>query len=68
VELVVKTTETTRREFLKTSALAVAALPVSLGAAATGRYPIGFSTLGCPAWDWIKILDFAQQQGFAAVV
>jgi sugar phosphate isomerase/epimerase len=31
------------------------------------RLPIGFSTLGCPAWDWLKILDFANQNGFAAV-
>jgi sugar phosphate isomerase/epimerase len=44
----------------------VAALPAALHAAG-GRLPIGFSTLGCPSWDWLKILDFAQQNGFAAV-
>jgi len=26
-----------------------------------------FSTLGCPAWDLQKILNFAEQHGFAAV-
>jgi sugar phosphate isomerase/epimerase len=32
-----------------------------------GRLPLGFSTLGCPAWDWPHVLDFAQQHGYAAV-
>ena len=54
----------TRREFLQTAALA-AAYPL-LGAASS-RLPIGFSTLGCPAWEWGKILDFAQANGFSAV-
>ena len=31
------------------------------------RIPIAFSTLGCPAWEWKKILDFAQQHGFSAI-
>ena len=31
------------------------------------RLPISFSTLGCPAWSLGKILDFAEQHGFAAV-
>jgi len=31
------------------------------------RLPIAFSTLGCPSWEWKKILDFASQHGFAAV-
>ena len=44
----------------------MAALPVALRAT-DGRLPIGFSTLGCPSWDWIKVLDFAQQNGFASV-
>ena len=29
--------------------------------------PLGFSTLGCPAWTWTEILDFARSHGFAAV-
>lgn len=31
------------------------------------RIPIAFSTLGCPDWSWQKILDFASQNGFAAI-
>ena len=46
----------------------LAALPEIARARVMGeRLPIGFSTLGCPSWSWIKILDFAQQNGFAAV-
>ena len=59
-------TYTDRREFLQRLAMMIAALPAALHAAG-GRLPIGFSTLGCPSWDWLKILDFAQQNGFAAV-
>ena len=55
-----------RRGFLQRLAAMMAAFPAALSAAGD-RLPIGFSTLGCPSWDWIKILDFAQQNGFAAV-
>jgi len=55
-----------RRNFLQRLIIALAALPTNLRAAGE-RLPIGFSTLGCPSWDWLKILDFAQQNGFAAV-
>ena len=44
----------------------MAVLPEAMRAA-DNRLPIGFSTLGCPSWDWLKILDFAQQNGFASV-
>ena len=44
----------------------MAAFPVALRAAGD-RLPIGFSTLGCPSWGWMKVLDFAQQNGFASV-
>jgi sugar phosphate isomerase/epimerase len=60
-------TPVTRRQFFQSSALLVATLPGNLRAAAAGPLPIGFSTLGCPAWDWLKILDFASQNGFASV-
>jgi sugar phosphate isomerase/epimerase len=33
----------------------------------TPRLPISFSTLGCPAWSLGKILEFAEQYGFAAI-
>jgi len=55
-----------RRAFLERLAAMTVALPVALRATSE-RLPIGFSTLGCPSWDWLKILDFAQQNGFASV-
>src|SRR5215470_18196719 len=60
-----------RRRFLKE--LSVAALAPGFVAKAFSaeikktKLPIAFSTLGCPAWDWTKILDFASQHGFSAV-
>jgi len=60
-----------RREFLQTmssAALLAAALPRMLFAQSKpSRIPIAFSTLGCPAWEWKKILDFAHEHGFAAI-
>ena len=55
-----------RRELFQRLAVLMTALPAGLSAAAK-RLPISFSTLGCPSWAWLKILDFAQQNGFAAV-
>ena len=60
-----------RREFPKTFSSAVLA-PVILGQARSAeskssRIPIAFSTLGCPAWEWKKILGFAGQHGFSAI-
>jgi sugar phosphate isomerase/epimerase len=59
----------TRREFVKTVSVAVGAsvLPIHSFAEAASRIPIAFSTLGCPAWEWLKILTFAQDHGFSAV-
>jgi sugar phosphate isomerase/epimerase len=31
------------------------------------RYPIGFSTLGCPKWPWPKILEQAAALGYASL-
>ena len=31
------------------------------------RYPIGFSTLGCPKWPWEHILDQASSFGYAGI-
>jgi sugar phosphate isomerase/epimerase len=56
----------TRRRFVQTTALAVAALR-SNALANTHRLTVGFSTLGCPAWDFAKILDFAHAHDFSAV-
>lgn len=59
-----------RRQFIKTLSAAVvaqAALPPLFAKSAKSRIAMAFSTLGCPAWEWEKILDFAQDHGFQAV-
>jgi sugar phosphate isomerase/epimerase len=58
----------TRRQFIQTlsvAAVSYAALPVWAGEKT--RIPIAFSTLGCPAWDFTRILQFARQHGYSAV-
>jgi sugar phosphate isomerase/epimerase len=57
---------TTRREFLQTTS-AILCARWTPAPHPTGRLPLGFSTLGCPQWDWNHVLDFAAAQGFAAV-
>jgi sugar phosphate isomerase/epimerase len=52
---------TTRREFVGTAAALL--LPWQ----APQKLPLGFSTLGCPAWPWPKILDFAAEHQFASI-
>jgi sugar phosphate isomerase/epimerase len=58
-----------RREFVKS--LSAALLAPALVSAATAetksKIPIAFSTLGCPKWEWKKILDFAADHGFAGI-
>jgi sugar phosphate isomerase/epimerase len=56
----------TRRSFVK--ALSVAVVSSVFGEERKpGCLPIAFSTLGCPAWELAKILDFAAQNEFSAV-
>ena len=57
---------TTRRAFLETAAALLAAPYAGVRGSVT-RLSLGFSTLGCPAWTWLQILDFAAAHGFAAV-
>jgi sugar phosphate isomerase/epimerase len=57
----------TRRQFIQCLTMTAAAVPLFGAVTKNEALPIGFSTLGCPAWDWRKILDFAQQNGFASV-
>ena len=60
----------TRREFVAASASGAASLALRRFAWATEtkeRLPLAFSTLGCPAWEWPKILEFAESHGFAAI-
>ena len=56
----------TRRQFVGTSAGLLAADWLRAPRIAA-RLPIGFSTLGCPAWTWKQILDFAHTHDYAAV-
>jgi sugar phosphate isomerase/epimerase len=59
-----------RRQFLKTLsavALSQAIMSPLFGKTEKSRIPIAFSTLGCPAWDWSRILEFAHQHGFSAI-
>jgi sugar phosphate isomerase/epimerase len=57
----------TRREFLIELSFAMAGAAFAREQAATSRLPLAFSTLGCPAWDLPKILEFAQKHGFSAI-
>ncbi|MFN0084462.1 MAG: sugar phosphate isomerase/epimerase family protein [Blastocatellia bacterium] len=59
--------QSTRRQFIGSMAGAMA-LPAALrGAGKAVRLPLAFSTLGCPKWDWRKILDQASEHGYAAL-
>ncbi len=65
---------TTRRQFVQGSVAAIlSSPPFPLSFQERGdvgrspRFPIGFSTLGCPAWTWKQILDFAQAHDYAAI-
>jgi sugar phosphate isomerase/epimerase len=57
---------TTRRSFIQTISLAAISSEFAQERS-VARLPLAFSTLGCPAWDFARILDFAEQNGFAAV-
>jgi len=58
--------KTTRRSFL--GALTAGAVCSAFAwEPPAQQLPIAFSTLGCPAWDLAKILDFAAANGFAAI-
>jgi sugar phosphate isomerase/epimerase len=58
-----------RRSFLKSLALGVAGLRAGIPFDSSSRKPgpIAFSTLGCPKWDWLSILNFAAEHGFTGI-
>src|SRR6185503_7532593 len=57
-----------RRAFLASLAAGVAAPAILRAAPARKRrYPIAFSTLGCPAWSWSTILEQADTLGYSAL-
>jgi sugar phosphate isomerase/epimerase len=57
----------TRRSFLHGIATAAAAPAVIRAFQKGPRYPIAFSTLGCPKWPWARILEQAATLGYAAI-
>jgi sugar phosphate isomerase/epimerase len=60
-------THSTRRHFMTALAAGIAAGPAIVQARRASRYPIAFSTLGCPAWPWKRVLEQASQLGYAAI-
>lgn len=55
----------TRKKFLHSSALMLAALAARPSFAAGAKSPkLSFSTLGCPDWSFEKIVSFAAQHGY----
>ena len=50
-----------RRGFAKACVAAAAAGFALTSARAAKQYPLSFSTLGCPAWDWKTILEQAEK-------
>jgi len=60
-------TTVARRAFLSTLGAGLAAPTILRAQARSKRYPIAFSTLGCPAWTWKQILDSADRNGYAGI-
>jgi sugar phosphate isomerase/epimerase len=56
-----------RRTFLTTLGAGLAAPAILRAQTRSKRYPIAFSTLGCPAWSWKTILETADKLGYAAI-
>jgi sugar phosphate isomerase/epimerase len=56
-----------RRSFLSTVGASLAAPAVLRAQGSKKRYPIAFSTLGCPAWSWSTIVETADKLGYAAL-
>jgi sugar phosphate isomerase/epimerase len=60
-------THLARRSFLSTLGAGLAAPALLRAQSRSKRYPIAFSTLGCPAWSWKTILETADRLGYAAL-
>jgi sugar phosphate isomerase/epimerase len=56
-----------RRSFLAALGAGVAAPAILRAQGRSKRYPIAFSTLGCPDWTWKQILETADRLGYAAL-
>jgi sugar phosphate isomerase/epimerase len=60
-------TQIARRAFLTSLGASFAAPAILRAQTRSKRYPIAFSTLGCPAWSWKTILETADRLGYAAL-
>ena len=60
-------TDIARRSFLATIGAGLAAPAILRAQSRSKRYPIAFSTLGCPAWSWKTILENADRLGYAGI-
>jgi sugar phosphate isomerase/epimerase len=60
-------TTVARRSFLSTLGAGLAAPAILRAQSRSKRYPIAFSTLGCPAWSWKTILETADRLGYAGI-
>jgi len=56
-----------RRDFSKIIVTAFSAPAFSSSIKREKRLPISFSTLGCPNWEWKKIVSQAAQLGYSAI-
>ena len=56
-----------RREFSKLCVTAMSAPAIISSIKREKRLPIAFSTLGCPNWEWKKIVSQAAQLGYSAI-
>lgn len=60
-------TPVSRRTFLG-GFVAAATAPAIVRTMGRGpRFPIAFSTLGCPKWPWTRVIEQAAQLGYAAI-
>lgn len=63
-----KNSNTTRRDFLQTTAVLITALLGTSAFEFKKKAPrLAFSTLGCPDWSLNQIVDFAAQHGFKGI-
>jgi sugar phosphate isomerase/epimerase len=56
-----------RRAFLGTLGAGLVAPALLRAQTRAKRYPIAFSTLGCPGWDWRTVLNQAESLGYSGI-
>ena len=60
-------THVSRRRALMTLGAGLAAPSILRAQGRAKRLPLAFSTLGCPAWPWKKVLEQADRLGYAGI-